>query len=97
MADAAELISMCSNESIGCSKDATHPIHALDLKPAIFTREDLMRIGDSLFQYSEWSLRRSCSTLGCAMAMLWLYRNRAGVPISEWWHGFLQQANVLLR
>ncbi|MCP9831054.1 DUF3175 domain-containing protein [Synechococcus sp. HJ21-Hayes] len=57
MADAAEVISMCSDGSIGGPNHATHRSHALELEPNIFTWEDLMRNADSSLQCSERSLR----------------------------------------
>ena len=78
MADAAELIWMCSSAPPRWSAEASRGGHALELKPGLFTWADLKAIAWSLLQSAPLNPRRKRTAYGSAMAMLCFCINRAG-------------------
>ena len=78
MADAAELIAMCSSASPRWSAEVTRGSHALELEPGLFTWADPKAIALSLLQSAQGSPRRKRTPYGSAMSMLCFYINRAG-------------------
>ena len=78
MADAAELISMCSSAPPRWSADVSRGSHALELEPGLFIWADPKAIALMLLQSAQLSLWRKRTAYGSAMSMLCFCINRAG-------------------
>lgn len=79
------------------SQRVTEESAALDLEPAVFTKNDPKEIAESLLRSAEQSTRRKTSPYRSAMSMLTFYINRAGTNLSEERRAILERAKDELR
>lgn len=79
------------------SQRVTEESDALDLEPAVFTKQSAREIAESLMRSAESSTRRKTSPYRSAMSMLTFYINRAGSNLSESRRQVLEQAKDELR
>jgi hypothetical protein len=97
MADAAELIGMCSSALPRWSAQVSQTSHALELEPGLFTWADPKAIALSLLQSAQASPRRKRTPYASAMAMLCFYINRAGSNLTPERRRVLESAKQELR